>query len=183
MAEGGYDALTMVNIAARAGITHTSIYHYFNSLEAILAELISRLLADFDQRTLLVLERAETPQALIDAALHSIELGFQTYRSTPVIRGLWAATRYLPSLREIDEEISARNARLFSDRFMALAPACDGTAITVAMRMVAALAVPAYEAALSLPESQQNLAINDFLEMVRSRLAAVVPLGHSAPLD
>lgn len=51
MAEGGYDALTMVNIAARAGITHTPIYHDFNSLEAILAELISRLMADIDRRT------------------------------------------------------------------------------------------------------------------------------------
>ncbi|MDB6145607.1 MAG: TetR family transcriptional regulator [Pseudomonas sp.] len=181
VAEGGYDDLTMVKIAARAGITHSSIYHYFTSVEAILAELISRLMAEFDRSTDEILARAQTPEALVEAALQTIELGFQIYRSTPVIRGLWAATRYLPTLRKIDDQDTARNARLFSDRFMALAPDADENAIYVTMRMAATLCVPAYEAALSLPESLQNLAINDFLAMVRSRLCTVVVLTSGKP--
>ncbi|TPG76406.1 TetR/AcrR family transcriptional regulator [Pseudomonas arsenicoxydans] len=179
VAEGGYEDLTMVKIAARAGITHSSIYHYFSSVEAILAELISRLMAEFDRSTADILARAQTPEALIEAALQTIELGFQTYRSTPVIRGLWAATRYLPTLRKIDDEDTARNARLFSDRFMALAPDTDENAIYVSMRMAATLCVPAYEAALSLPVSLHNQAINDFLAMVHSRLYAVVVMPSS----
>ncbi|MBK5356579.1 TetR/AcrR family transcriptional regulator [Pseudomonas sp. TH41] len=179
VAEGGYDNLTMVKIAACAGITHSSIYHYFNSVEAILAALISRLMADFDRGAAEILARAQTPEALIGAALQSIELGFQTYRSTPVIRGLWAATRYLPTLRKIDDEDTARNARLFSERFIALTPDIDQNIICVTMRMAATLAVPAYEAALSLPEHLQNLAINDFLAMVRSRLYDVVLPGRT----
>jgi len=38
-------------IAAQAGITHTPIYHYFTSVEAILATLISHMMSDFDRET------------------------------------------------------------------------------------------------------------------------------------
>ncbi len=80
----------------------------------------------------------------------------------------------MPSLRKIDGEDTARLALLISDRFKELAPGCDRNAIYVAMLLVSTLAVPAYEAALSLPRSSQNRAINDFLEMVRWRLRIVV---------
>ncbi|MDT4849996.1 transcriptional repressor BetI [compost metagenome] len=183
VAEGGYEALTMVNIAIQAGITHTSIYHYFSSVEAILAELISRQLAEFNRSVLAILEHVETPEELIEAVMQSIELGFKIYRTTPVIRGLWAATRYLPSLRAMDEENSESNARLFSERFMELTPDRNKRAITVSMRVVTALAVPAYEVALSLPKAQQGMAISNFIEMARSRLRTVVllsPAGSGA---
>src|SRR5471030_325865 len=117
VAQGGYENLTMVNIAARAGITHTSIYHYFTSVEAILVTLISRLLSDFSSNVSLIASRADSPEALVDAVVESIEYGFQVYCSKPVIRGLWAATRYLPALRKLDVEDTVRNARLFSERF------------------------------------------------------------------
>ncbi len=164
----------MVKIAAQAGTTHTSIYHYFTSVEAILATLISRVMSDFDRDLADRAARAETPQALIEALLISVESGFETYRSTPVARGLWAATRYLPTLRKIDDEDTVRNVKLFSDRILALAPDTDRDAIRVTALLAASLAVPAYEAALSLPGPLQNPAITDFLTMIRTRLFTVV---------
>ena len=174
LANGGYEGLTMVKIAAQAGTTHTSIYHYFTSVEAILATLISRVMSDFDRDLADRAARAETPQALIEALLISVESGFETYRSTPVARGLWAATRYLPTLRKIDDEDTVRNVKLFSDRILALAPDTDRDAIRVTALLAASLAVPAYEAALSLPGPLQNPAITDFLTMIRTRLFTVV---------
>jgi len=174
LAEDGYDGLTMVKIAARAGITHTSIYHYFPSLEAILATLVSRLMIEFDQQVVIHLAGADSPEALIEALLQSLELGFNTYRSTPVARGLWAATRYLPALRKIDDEDTARNAQLFTDRMLQLAPGCDREAIHVCMLLAGSLAVPTFEMALGLPGSLQDRALQDFLSMIRMRLEQLV---------
>ncbi|MBP6701781.1 MAG: TetR/AcrR family transcriptional regulator, partial [Halioglobus sp.] len=139
LAEDGYDGLTMVGIAARAGITHTSIYHYFTSVEAILAGLASRMMEDFDRGVEARVAQADTPLALVEAFLDSLTLGFETYRSSPVARGLWAASRYLPALRKIDDEDTARNSRLFSERFLALAPEADPDAIRCTTQLTASL--------------------------------------------
>ncbi len=176
LAEDGYEALTMVGIAARAGITHTSIYHYFKSLEAILAALVSRMMEDFDREVEAKVAQADTSMALVEAFLDSLTLGFQTYRSSPVARGLWAATRYLPALRKIDDEDTARNSRLFSERFIALAPEADPNAIRCTTQMAATLVVPAYEAALSMETSLQDIALENFLVMIRVHYHALLYL-------
>jgi AcrR family transcriptional regulator len=174
VAAGGYDNLTMVSIAARAGITHTSIYRYFTSVEPILATLISRQMADFDRGVEAILTSARTVDELVEAVLKSIEFGFGLYRSKPVLRGLWAATRYLPVLRKIDDDNTEQTARLFSEQFVGARPTIVRDEIYVAMMVVASLAVPAYETALSLPKRLQKSAISNFLEMARTRLNAVV---------
>lgn len=174
LTEDGYDGLTMLKIAAKAEITPTSVYHYFASVEAILATLISRLMDDFDRQAANLLAQAETPHELIDAVLTSLKLGFHTYRSTPVARGLSAATRFLPALRKIDDEDTARNARLFSERFMQLQPDCDPIAINITTLLAASLAVPTYEVLMNLPESLQERALQDFLAMIRTRLELAI---------
>lgn len=176
LAEDGYDGLTMVGIAARAGITHTSIYHYFTSVEAILAGLASRMMEDFDRGVEARVAQADTPLALVEAFLDSLTLGFETYRSSPVARGLWAATRYLPALRKIDDEDTARNSRLFSERFLALAPEADPDAIRCTTQLTASLVVPAYEAALSMEASLQDIVVENFLVMIRAHYHAVLHL-------
>ena len=181
LAEDGYDGLTMLKVAAKAGITHTSLYHYFPSLEAILATLVSRLMSQFDEQVAVNLARADSPQALIEALLQSLELGFTTYRSTPVARGLWAATRYLPTLRKIDDEDTARNALLFTDRMLQLVPGRDRDAIHVCMLLAGSLAVPTFEMALGLPESLQDRALQDFMRMIRMRLEQLASADQHLP--
>jgi len=176
LAEGGYEGLTMVGIAAQAGITHTSIYHYFSSVEDILSALTTRLMGDFDQQVENTLASAETSGALVEALLDSLALGFSIYRDNPVARGLWAATRYLPALRRIDVEDSVRNSQLFSERFIALAPQVDRDAIAATTLMTASLAVPAYEAALLLEGSRQDLAMENFLAMIGAHYRALLQL-------
>lgn len=174
VAERGYDNLTVVNIAARAGITHTSIYQYFKSVESILETLISRQMAAFDRGVEAGLAGAVTAEDLVEAVLKSIELCFKIYRSKPVARGLWVATRYQSALRKIDEANTLRTARLFSDRFVAILPSLDRNAVYVMMMVTGSLTIPAYEAALALPKRLQKIAINDFLAMVRVRLSSIV---------
>ncbi len=174
VAEGGYDSLTMVSIAARAGITHTSIYHYFRSVEAILLTLVSQLVDEYNRGVASELAKADTPAGLIDAVEKSLVLGYEMYRSRPVARGLAAATRYLPALRKFDNEDTVRTAGLIADRFVALDPRLDRDAVYIMIVLIGSLTAPAYEAALLLPRRQQKTAINDFLFMVRSRLSQIV---------
>ena len=180
LAEDGYDGLTMVGIAARAGITHTSIYHYFKSIEAILTVLVSRIMEDFDWEVDARLVQAETAQELVETLLDSLALGFEIYRSNPVARGLWAATRYLPALRKLDDEDTARNSQLFSERFIALVPEADRDAIRATTLLAASLAVPAFEAALSLENSMQDVALENFLAMIRAQYGALLQLDITA---
>ncbi|MBK9520066.1 MAG: TetR/AcrR family transcriptional regulator [Rhodocyclaceae bacterium] len=174
--ESGYDGLTMVSIAERAGITHTSIYHYFSSIEAILSALIARHFDEFDRNVATFVATADTPAALVDAAMKSLELGFEIYRGSPVARGLTLATRYLPVLRAIDDEDTIRNAKLIADRFVALEPSLDRNAIYITTVLIGSLAVRAYETALSLSRPMQRPAIDGFLIMARHRLTEVTSL-------
>jgi AcrR family transcriptional regulator len=180
LVEGGYDGLTMVAIAARAGITHTSIYHYFKSVDAILAALVSRMMDDYDREVDILLAQAKTPQELVEALLDSLALGFEIYRSNPVARGLWVASRYLPALRKLDDEDTARNSQSFSERFIALAPEVDPEAIHAMTLLAASLGVPAFEAALSLKEPMQDLALENFLAMIRARYGVLLQLDITA---
>lgn len=180
LADDGYDGLTMVGIAARAGITHTSIYHYFNSVEAILAALVSQIMDDYDREVDARLAQARTPRELVQAVLDSHAVGFEIYRSNPVARGLWAATRYLPALRKIEDENTARNAQLFSERFIALVPEADPQAIRATTLLVAALGVPAFEAALSLEGAMQEVALENFLAMIRTHYGVLLQFDISA---
>ncbi len=180
LADDGYDGLTMVGIAARAGITHTSIYHYFESVEAILAALVSRIMDDYDRGVDARLAQARTAGELVQAVLDSHALGFEIYRNNPVARGLWAATRYLPALRKLDDQDTARNSQLFSERFIALAPEADPEAIRATTLLVASLGVPAFAAALSLEGSMQDVAMENFLAMIRAHFGVLLQLDITA---
>lgn len=180
LAEDGYDGLTMVGIAARAGITHTSIYHYFNSVETILAALVSRIMDDFERQVDARLARAGTLQELVEALLDSLAEGFELYRSNPVARGLWAATRFLPALRKLDDEDTARNSQLFSERFIALAPAADQDDIRATTLLAASLGVPAFEVALSMEGAMQDAALENFLAMIRAHYDLLLDIDIGA---
>jgi len=178
----GLDQLTMVGIAARAGITHTSIYHYFPTVEAVLVELVTRLIWDFDQDLGAALAAAPGLPALTDAVIGGLERLFATYSRTPVARAIWSASRYMPALRKIDDEDSARVARLIADRFIALAPAADRESIEITLVLLASLTVPSFEVVLSHPKRRQRRALEDYLALVRGRLRQIAA-SDALPAD
>jgi len=172
--EGGYDNLRVVDIAERAGITHTSIYQYFPSIEEILKTLIGRYMGDFQMRMDALVAAAETPQALIAALIESLFIAFDIYRSKPAARGLWITSRYLATLRKMDEEDCIRVARLFRARLIELAPRLDADAGYIAALTAASLTIPACQLALSVSPRQQMKVLNNFAEMVRLRFTAII---------
>lgn len=174
IAEQGYENLSMVGIAARAGITHTSIYRYFASMEDLLAALLGEFLSDFDRHISERVKAAGNPGAFVEAVLNSIAYGFDRYRQTPAARGLWTTTRYLPRLRQIEQEDSERVALLLTEHLLHLRPGLVRENIRLALGMLANLTVPAYEFALMQAPERQEFAAQEFFALVRLHLQFLV---------
>lgn len=61
LAEQGYDAITLADIAAAAGVGRTVIYNYYPDKEALLLDLAGEQTADYLSRLEAALRRALTP--------------------------------------------------------------------------------------------------------------------------
>ena len=170
----GNESLTMVNIAARAGITHSSIYHYFKSVDEILVMLIWRLMAEYFEKTKAMAEDAKTAQELIETYAESKRLAWDKYRNTPTARGLYARARYLTTLRRIDDDYNTRRANVVCERFKQLVPNADHGAIRTNIVLTQSLTVPTFDFAMTRPKREQIQIVDEFVEIVRSRLFAVV---------
>lgn len=180
IAEQGYEHLSMVGIAARAGITHTSMYRYFGSMEDLLAALLEEYLSDFDQRLSEQVAAANSPQEMIEAILLGVDYGFQMYRSIPAARGLWSTSRYLQRLREIEQEDSRRMTRMLQVHLQRLRPDIDPADSRLKLELMNNLVVPAYEFALLQPVEQQEAAMQAFCDLARQHLAALFNAAQPA---
>jgi AcrR family transcriptional regulator len=72
--ERGLDSITLRQVAERIGMSHTLVYRYFDSKEALLAELRVACLQDYQRVLALALaaEEAATPLARLRSALTSM---------------------------------------------------------------------------------------------------------------
>jgi len=170
----GNDSLSMVNIATRAGITHTSIYHYFKSIDEILVMLLWRLMADYFEKTKAMVEEANTVRDLIESYAASKHLAWDKYRNTPSARGLYARARYLTTLRRVDDEYNSRRADVVCARFRQLAPEADHCAIRTTIELTQSLTVPTFDFAMRRPKREQLKIVDEFIAMMKSRLMSVV---------
>lgn len=111
LAARGLDLLSTAEIADRAGIPIGSIYHYFPSKEAILAEVAGRKLlavdAAFAERFTKDLSRAPWREALERA----VDASVAAFRSDPAYVALWQAVRASPAFRSVALDSDERFAR------------------------------------------------------------------------
>ena len=171
---GGNGSLSIFDIAARAGITSTSIYHYFKSIDEILVMLMWREVAGYAAEINAMLAKASSVPELIESWALSKRLGWDKYRNTPIARGLWARARLLTTARRLDEEYNTQRTDLVCARFRELAPDADHDAIRAVVSLTVALGVPTYEFAMTQPKRRQNRLIEEFIAMTQARLIAVV---------
>jgi AcrR family transcriptional regulator len=111
LAARGLESLSTAEIADRAGIPIGSIYHYFPSKEAILAEVAGRKLlavdAAFTERFARDLARAPWRQALERA----VDASVAAFRNDPAYLALWQAVRASPAFRSVALDSDERFAR------------------------------------------------------------------------
>lgn len=170
LVEVGYGRMTMLDIAARAGVTHTSIYHYFKSVEEILAVLMQERLNEANTQGNQLLQNATTVSELIDASLGSWRISFQMYRELPDALPLYAAARAIPRLAEIEQQDYKQLIRFFAAQFRRVLPKLDVSALMPDITAFVCLSVPMYDLILQQPKTQQAQMQAQLEEMLRLRL-------------
>jgi AcrR family transcriptional regulator len=69
----GYDAMTIANIAARAGITRGALYFYFGSKQEVITALFARTVAVLHEKSRAATEDAASGAKAIDTAMRRTE--------------------------------------------------------------------------------------------------------------
>jgi AcrR family transcriptional regulator len=172
--DNGLDALTMYSIARRAGITPTSIYRYFESVEQILIAVTSLIFADLETQIAKLAESSHSADELIEAFENGLRESWKAFSRNPVAQGLWAASKYLPQLRTIDESLNQRVVSLMCRRFDDLAPNLDAGAVKRLLTLLVGLSTPTFAIAARQPRRAQSALIDEFTTMAAARLKQVV---------
>lgn len=104
----GVDAVTILAIAARAGMPPATVYHYFENRLAIFAALAKRIMDAVDAELLAVLaEKLEDAAPDFRAILQGL---FKAYAQAPGYVPVLSAMRAEPALRELVRESNRRSA-------------------------------------------------------------------------
>lgn len=172
--EVGFEELTITRIADRAGITSTSIYRYFESVEEILAVLTERNIEQLEREIQPLVSESVTTQALIEAFAAALRQSWAMYHSRPVAKGIWTATRFLRNLRELDDALNARSVELFVARGQLLQPNVDAGELRMVLTLFVGLATPMLDLAIHQPKKSQSRIVDEYIELAVARLGKVL---------
>jgi AcrR family transcriptional regulator len=115
LTEDGIDALSTGAIAKRARVPIGSVYHYYPSKEAILAELANRTTARVDAAVARSLGRDLHKLPWRRAVERAVDAAVDAYRSDVAYVAVWRATRESPAFREVAAASDERFARALSE--------------------------------------------------------------------
>jgi AcrR family transcriptional regulator len=118
LVEGGPEAVTTTNVAARAGISVGWLYNFFDGREALLEEILVSCLQDLDNRLDKVNFDLASP-GWRERAEAGVEAHIVFFNETPAFRAIWFSTeftgRMIRANRMHDNELAAYLARTITD--------------------------------------------------------------------
>ncbi len=104
----GVEAVTILAIAAEAGVPPATVYHYFENRTAVFAALARRIMAAVDADLLNILaERLVMPEPDMRAILQGL---FDAYAQAPGYVAVLTAMRAEPALQALVRESNQRSA-------------------------------------------------------------------------
>ncbi|WP_405492237.1 TetR/AcrR family transcriptional regulator [Nocardia sp. NBC_00511] len=109
IAAEGVEALTMIKVAAAAGISVGSLYQYLPDRDAIIEALAASYLAQIESEMAGLLELARA-QRWDDPAGTFLDAFAHLYRSEPGFRALWLGRHLTEGARALDREHKRRMA-------------------------------------------------------------------------
>ncbi|MCC6848015.1 MAG: TetR/AcrR family transcriptional regulator [Deltaproteobacteria bacterium] len=168
--ETGLDALNMYAIARRARITPTSIYRYFESVEQILVTTASLSFTELEAKIGQLFASAHSTDEWIEAFAASTRAAWRSFSTSPVGRGLFGASKFLPQLRAIDD---AFNRRVFESMMRRLQELSPGAATPSARRLLTlliGLSTPTFDLAIRQPRNARSAVVEEFIAIATDRL-------------
>lgn len=169
----GNDAVSMREIAARAGVPIASVYDYFPDKNAILRELMVGYIAEIQSRLAKILVPVGTISELYGAIDAMVDAMVAIYREKPELPTIWGAVQANTMLRALDVEDGHRIAEFLIAKFMQIVPDGDPEAIRDAcIYAVSTVATTVRMAVYTNPKDGERL-IREFKKLMQLRLRSL----------
>jgi AcrR family transcriptional regulator len=165
LAEVGVERVSTNLVAAKAGVTPPTLYHYFDDKYALLAALGMRLMAA--QNALVPLDPGQDEGVIAKSLLDHVEMTRQSPGGPWVMRML----RAVPQLAEV--RLSSHRALTgeLVERALALDPVQDRATLERRARLAVDLGYAAIELVFDEPELDSRLIMQDAARAIRALLA------------
>jgi AcrR family transcriptional regulator len=170
----GNDAVSMREIAARAGVPIASVYDYFADKNAILRQLMLGYMQKIQSRLASILARVETPADLFGAIDSMVDAMVAIFREERELPTIWGAVQANTLLRNLDVEDGRLIAEFLIARFMQVVPDADPEGIRDAcIYAVSTVSTTVRMAIYTNPADGERL-IREFKTLMRLRLENVM---------
>jgi AcrR family transcriptional regulator len=168
--EAGSDAMTMSEVASRAGVPIGSVYQYFPDKAAVLRELALRFMDRVRQILvdgLVDLESAAHAVERVDALLAGYH---ELFLHQPDIRDIWAATQSDKELQRLDVEDSRENGRIIAEALGAFVRPRDRSRLDTVCLLHAHLAGAGARLAIAIGGDEGCAVMDELRQSVRRDL-------------
>lgn len=165
LAEVGVDRISTNLVAARAGVSPPTLYHYFADKYALLAALGERLMDA--QNALVALEPDQDEAAIARTLLDHLVLT----RASPGGPWIMRMLRAVPQLAEVRLESHRKLATALAERALRLDPALDPGTLQARARLAVDLGYAAIELAFDEPGLDPDALMRDAARAIRAVLA------------
>ncbi|WP_299864098.1 TetR/AcrR family transcriptional regulator [uncultured Roseobacter sp.] len=122
----GYDALTMHEIASRAGMQRSAIYRYFSGKPAIMVSLIELHHSDIHNLAERLFGDVTDRDGLVRAIEHLVQAYFLLFLDDPVLPAIWMGAQSAPELFELCAQENARAGAVIAQAMARAHRAQDG---------------------------------------------------------
>jgi AcrR family transcriptional regulator len=168
IAERGAEAVTMTEIAQRAGVVIGSVYQYFPDKAGLMAALFERHSVAVREMLLGAIEGIDSLDDMADRIDALTEQYFALHRDDPLVRGLWSVVQTDPALQALDVADSLANAEALFRTARPFYRRVDEDRLMAACALTMQLAVSAARFALAIPAPLGARTAGIFSEMVRN---------------
>jgi len=120
---GGYKKLTLRQIALKAGITVGNLTYYYRSKEALLKDLLDKILVSYlDEMERIVAASGDAAEARFVAIIEYLIEDLHTRRTTRLFPELWALANHNAHAAELMESMYAQERRALRELIRAVNP-------------------------------------------------------------
>lgn len=178
IAEQGYEAIAMREIARRVGIPISSVYQYFPNKMAIAQHLADHYLQRLGQLMMSVwktLDWTQTIDPLIGQAVHrTIDAYYQFYRNEPAMQELWRGCQAIRELRDMELAQNEINAATLNKLLQSFRPEQPAEILKPLSRLMVELTGSALRLALALPPDEADQLIQEYKQLLIVRLRSLL---------
>ena len=120
---GGYKKLTLRQIALRAGITVGNLTYYYRTKEALLKDLLDKILINYlDEMDRIVAASGDAPEDRFVAIIEYLIEDLHTRRTTRLFPELWALANHNAHAAELMESMYAQERRALRELIRGVNP-------------------------------------------------------------